>query len=133
MVTIVWDEQRTKFENERFVLTMRTGESVSFRNRITILQRQNPRLGVDIYNEILKLAEYVSKMAGASGDYPGVPEMVIYRRDRIRAAIVWGIVPSGAKKRRALIGEYRFVIVLEEELEDTLSRVFDIERLLSGS
>lgn len=135
MLTIVWDSERTRFIDDRFALTIWSGESVGFRNRITTLSMTSPAECAAVSAAINEAALSASEMASSSGDYPGVPEIISWRamtsRGELSVCMVWGIIPNGAIQRGVMHGDYRFVVVLEDELDECLSRIFQLERMLT--
>lgn len=64
--------------------------------------------------------------------YDPVPEFVLYKRltrmGMLRIVIAWGIVPNGATAKGKRLGEFYFVICLQDEVEAVLDDVFKIER-----
>jgi len=64
--------------------------------------------------------------------YDPIPEFVTYKRltrlGMLRIVIAWGIVPNGATAKGKRLGEFYFVICLQDEVEAVLDDVFKIER-----
>lgn len=65
-------------------------------------------------------------------EYDPIPEFVLYKRltrmGMLRIVIAWGIVPNGATAKGKRLGEFFFVICLQDEIEDVLTDIFKIER-----
>lgn len=65
-------------------------------------------------------------------EYDPIPEFVLYKRltrmGMLRIVIAWGIVPNGATSKGKRLGEFYFVICLQDEVEAVLDDVFKIER-----
>lgn len=135
MCTIRWDTERTQVETPAFLLTIQTGMSIGLSNRLTTLRLTAPVEADSVMTDLDALTTYVTRMPSSSADYPGVPELVRYARPTARGdlslCVVWGIVLNGAKRRHLRFGSYYFVAVLEDELGDCLTRVFQIERVLT--
>lgn len=133
-MNIIYDNQTSSFEDDTFYLRIRTGRTQAYKNLMQSLRLQNPALGMQIENEINEVAENASARFGQSRVIPNVPEILIYTRNagtrQIDVCIAWGIVTNGARRRGALMGEFRFIICLERELERALSQVFELDRTL---
>lgn len=65
-------------------------------------------------------------------EYDPIPEFVTYKRltrmGMLRIVIAWGIVPNGATAKGKRLGEFVFVICLQDEVEDVLTDIFKIDR-----
>lgn len=133
-MNILYDNETSAFEDDTLVLRIRTGRTQAYKNLMQSLRLQNPALGMQIENEINEVAEDASVRFGQQMVIPNVPEILIYSRQagkrQIDVCIAWGIVTNGATRRGALMGEFRFILCLEREIERALSQVFELERVL---
>jgi hypothetical protein len=131
---IRWDNEITRFRDERFDLRIRTGQSQAIRNLLTGLRVRDAGRAQRVERAIFAIAEQLSQSLQGADPYPGVPEMVYGRiqdgQREVEICVVSGIVPNGSRRGSALSGEYRLVVIRADELEACLSRVFDFERLL---
>lgn len=125
---INWDNKVSSGETDRYSLRIRTGCSILLSNRITVLKLREPVDGVAVQQQIFKILNRISREHPASKQAAGDPEIRYYGIPRavgtFTFAVVWGIVLNGSRKGKLLQGEYRFVILCAEQLDDCLKRVF---------
>lgn len=128
---INWDVQVTKGETLDYDLRVRTGCSILLSNRITVLKLREPVEGVGVERQIFRILRRITQEHPASKQRAAYPDIRYYHVPRARGAfpfvVVWGIVLNGSRKGKLLQGEFRFVTLCPEQIDDCLSTVFRIE------
>jgi hypothetical protein len=132
---INWDREVTQGETEHYALRLRTGCSILLSNRITSLKQRQPVQGVAVERQLFSILRRVTNEHPATKSRAGFPEIRIYGipygdAQTFTFAAVWGIVLNGSKKGKLLQGEFRFVLCCDEQLDDCLTRFFEIEKLV---
>lgn len=133
---INWDAKTIRHENDRMVINVRTGSSRMFDNFMTARMMRNPVEGMALYRRVLELLTELSTRADVGMLFNNVPyfEIIdpypVYPRHSDRRIIVmYGVITNGSKQRR-VIGDYRFVVCMDEEAEKVMDTVFDLERTI---
>lgn len=129
---IVWDTERTTVETDTMALVIRTGQTQSFRNWRTSLSLTQPRNAAR-FGQIIDAAATEVSQWDQSDIIPNVPEILSLQTFGHDWFVAWGVVLNGSRRRHLLIGEYRFVFGLQDDLDAVLSRVFELERVLRVS
>jgi hypothetical protein len=131
--TINWDKKLTAGETAHYSLKIRTGMSILISNRITVLKMRDAVNGVTVERKMFTVLRRLSEEHPAGLQRAGFPDIRLYdiqhKHGCLTFAAVWGIVLNGSKKGRLLQGEFRFVVIGDEQLDDCLSRVFELDRL----
>lgn len=134
---IKWDNQITAVDTDKYSIRIRTGMSVLLSNRITSFKMRQPAQGVITENRLWMVMNRISMEQLHRRSRAGFPDVRLYdiyhTTGCFTFAVVFGIVLNGGRKGRLLTGEFRFVVVTDEELDDCLSRVFEIEKLVEVS
>lgn len=130
---INWDTKTIRHETDTMVMTIRTGSSRMLDNYITARRMRNAAAGIALHQRIMHLLKELSQRVDAGRLLPNIPNFEVIDpypgvSDR-RIVVMFGIVTNGSKQRR-IIGEYRFVVCMDEEVEKVLDTVFDLERTI---
>jgi hypothetical protein len=133
MLRIDWDSQTTPYVDNSAYITIRTGRSRSYGNVINGLGVREPARGGRIRQDIELLLRKVSEKGGEAMAIPNVPEMVVVKFDKYEVAIVHGIIFTSVSLHGRLIGEYKLVVVMLEELDACLTDEFKIERYVQAA
>lgn len=133
MTTIVYEPVATRFRDDKALITVRTGTSILFNNLITVAIQRNAVEGIALRNRIMHLLNDLSNQTDASKLIPNVPGIDLIdatvRGEWRDIAVVSCLVTNGSRQRR-MIAEYRFVVVMAEEVGDALESICELERTL---
>lgn len=126
---ISWDNEVTQGETSDYALRVRTGCSILLSNRITVLKLRQPVEGVAVQQQIFKILRRITQEHPVTKQRTGDPDIRLYGIPRavgsFNFATVWGIVLNGSRKGKLLQGEFRFVIITPEQIDDCMKRVFN--------
>jgi len=131
---IRWDNETTQYSDGGMFVTIRTGVSQRMWNQFTALQIQGHNTeAFDLWQEIKQALERVG--SGARNLYPSIPEMHVFSKwtsigKFFECVIIMGIVPTGARRGKQLMADYKVVIVDPAEVDDVLTRVFNFDKMI---
>lgn len=126
---IHWDAQTTRASSDKYDLTVTTGASILLRNRLTVLTLRDARQGVAADKAIMRQLQSLADTNPATRAEPGAPEVHHFTGagNMLPFVAVLGIVLNGSRRGKLLQGEFRFVVIAPEQLDDCLQTVFKVK------
>jgi len=133
MLRIDWDDQTTPYVDNSTYITIRTGRSRAYRNVLAGLGVREPIRAGRIRQDIEAVLRMVSANGGKALAIPHVPEIVIVKFDDYEAVIASSILFTSVSLHGRLIGEYRLIIAMVNEMDAVLTEVFKIEKYIEAA
>lgn len=127
-----WDDQTTPYIDNSCYITVRTGRSRAYRNVLNGLAVREPARAARIREDMDALLLKVSETGGNALCTPNVPEMVIVKFDSYEVVVVHGIVFTSQTAKR-LVGDFKLLIVMIDEMDAVLTDEFKIERYVQAA
>lgn len=130
---IHWDAPTTRAASDKYDLVVTTGASILLRNRLTVLALRDAVAGVEADNAIMQQLATLTDTNPATHAVPGQPEIHHFTvMDNMVIVAVLGIVLNGSRRGKLLQGEFRFVVITPEQLDDCLKSVFNVKENRDG-
>lgn len=117
-----WDERIPIYDSERYYLRNHFGVSQRVQNALTVLELTNSTEWTRIHKGILALRDTIK--TADSGAESLQLHRVPYTSESLSIVVLWGIVLNGGRRKKALTGDWYFVIVHAEEEADVTRQVF---------
>ncbi len=133
LLKIDWDDQTTPYIDKYCYVTVRTGRSRAYRNILAGLGVRSPARAARLREDMDKLLTEISHQGGEALCMPNIPEMVVVKFDDYQFVIAHGIVFTNVTTGGRLVGDFKLVIVLLDEMDDVLSEVFKIEKYVQAA
>mgnify|MGYP000899160855 CR=1 FL=1 len=129
---IDYDPQTTPFIDNTCYLTIRTGRSRAYRNVLNGIAVRDPARAARIRQEMDALLLKVSESGGSALVTPNIPEFVIATFAEHEAVVAHGILFTSQTAKR-LVGDFKLVIAMVDEMDAVLSEVFKLERYVEAA
>jgi len=129
---IDWDTQTTPYVDNTCYLTIRTGRSRAYRNVLNGIAVRDPARAARIRQEMDALLLKVSESGGSALITPNIPEFTMVRFGEHEAVVAHGILFTGRTATR-LVGDFKLVIAMVDEMDAVLSDVFRLEKYVEAA
>lgn len=129
---IDWDTQTTPYVDNTCYLTIRTGRSRAYRNVLNGIAVRDPARAARIRQEMDALLLKVSESGGSALITPNIPEFTMARFGEHEAVVAHGILFTGRTATR-LVGDFKLVIAMVDEMDAVLSDVFRLEKYVEAA
>lgn len=133
MLKIDWDVQTTPYVDNAAYITIRTGRSRAYRNVLNGLAVRDPARAARIRQDMDVLMHHVSQNGGEALTAPHIPEMYIVSFDTYQAVIVSSVLFTGLSLHGRLIGEFKLVIVMADEMDACLTEVYKLDKYVEAA
>jgi hypothetical protein len=133
MLRIDWDTQTTPFVDKNTYITIRTGKSRAYRNVMAGLGVREPVRAARIHQDMEALLRNISRKGGEALGIPNVPEIYMVKFDPYEVAIIHGIIFTSVSLHGRLIGEFKMIVVMLDEVDDCLTEDFKIEKYVQAA
>jgi hypothetical protein len=133
MLRLDWDTETTPYIDNACYITVRTGRSRAYRNVLNGLGVRQPARAARIREDMDALLLKVSESGGNALSTPNVPEMVIVKFDSYEVVVVHGIVFTSVTAGGRLVGDFKLLIVMIDEMDAVLTDVFLIEKYVQAA
>jgi hypothetical protein len=129
---INWDDQAKTWVDNHTYLTIRTGRSRVYSNIMASLGVREPARAARIQKDITALLIAISEQGGDALNMPNIPEFETFKFDCYEVVIAHGIIFTGRTAQR-LVGDYKFVTVMIDEMSDVLTEIFYLEKYIQAA
>lgn len=129
---IDWDTQTTPYVDNTCYLTIRTGRSRAYRNVLNGIAVRDPARAARIRQEMDALLLNISQNGGSALVTPNIPEFAIATFGEHEAVVAHGILFTGRTATR-LVGDFKLVIAMVDEMDAVLSDVFRLEKYVEAA
>jgi hypothetical protein len=128
-----WDAETTPYIDNACYITVRTGRSRAYRNVLNGLAVRNPSRAARIREDMDALLLKVSESGGNALCTPNVPEMVIVKFDSYEVVVIHGIVFTSQTAGGRLVGDFKLLIVMIDEMDAVLTDEFKLEAYIRSA
>lgn len=132
LLKIDWDTQTTPYVDNTCYITIRTGRSRAYRNVLSGIAVQDPARAARIRQDMDSLLLNISENGGSALITPNIPEMHIACFEGYEVVVTHGIIFTGRTATR-LVGDFKLVIAMIDEMDAVLSDVFKLERYVEAA
>ena len=133
MLRIDWDAQTTPYVDNAAYITIRTGRSRLYRNVLNGLAVRDPARAARVRQDMDILIRVASENGGEALTAPHIPEMYIVNFGDYQAVIVGSILFTGQSLHGRLIGEFKLLIVMAEEMDACLTEIFKLDKYVEAA
>lgn len=133
MLRLDWDQQTTPYIDKSCYITIRTGRSRAYRNVLAGLGVREPARAARIREDMDKLLSQISQTGGEALCTPNIPEMVIVKVDDYEFVAAHGIVFTSVTQGGRLVGDFKLVICMIDEMDAVLTDVFKLEKYVAAA
>lgn len=132
MLRLDWDAETKTWVDKQTYLTIRTGRSRAYRNIMAGLGVREPARAARLTQDMTALLTAISEQGGDALNMPNIPEFETVKFEGYEVVIAHGIIYT-SKTATRLVGDYKLVIVMMEEMDAVLTEVFHLEKYVQAS
>ena len=134
LTRIEWDAQTTPYVDKAAYITIRTARTRAYRNVLNGIAVRDPAKAARLRQDMDALLLSISQRNGSALVTPNIPELVIVRlTDEHEAVVTHGIVFTGMTPQGRLVGDFKLIISMVDEMDTVLTDVFRIEDYVKAS
>lgn len=133
LTRIEWDAQTTPYVDKAAYITIRTARTRAYRNVLNGIAVRDPAKAARLRQDMDSLLLSISQRNGSALVTPNIPEMVIVTFGEHEAVVTHGIVFTGMTPQGRLVGDFKLIISMIDEMDTVLTDVFRIEDYVKAS
>jgi hypothetical protein len=133
MLRVDWDTETTPYVDKATYITIRTGKSRAYRNVMSGLGVREPARAARIQQDMDLLLRDISRKGGEALSIPNIPEIHMVKFEPYEVAIISGVIFTSISLHGRLIGEYKMIVLMLDEVDECLTDDFKIEKYIQAA